>query len=155
MDMTLGVQIQTILTGRFTNSTSQLLHIGRSRQTQCNVFRDSQGVKQGKMLEHHTDAQLSGRRRTADLDGLAVPQNLALIGFDHTVDDLHQGGFTRAILPQHGMNLPRQDREGNIVVGYHRRIGLGDIAKFQAWHSLGVYGYRLLTGLRRMAHGRR
>jgi hypothetical protein len=45
--------------------------------------------------------------------------------------DLHQGGFTSAVLSTNAMDLPTADLEGNIVQGHHAREALGDVFKIE------------------------
>ena len=83
------------------------------------------------MLEHHADAQPAGARRIGD-DGLhPLPQDLAGIGVQHAVDDLHQRGFAGAVLAQQRMDLARLQDEIDAVVRQTARKALGDAAQFK------------------------
>ena len=64
-----------------------------------------------EVLVDHADAErarLGGRR---DLDALAVPAHLALVGPHGAVDDLHQRRLAGAVLAQHGVDLARRDAQ--------------------------------------------
>ena len=49
--------------------------------------------------------------------GSTIPQDLALVGLQDSVDDLDQGAFSGAVLAQQGMDLTRPDRKADPIVG--------------------------------------
>ncbi len=81
-------------------------------------------LEQREVLEHHADAELARRRRAADLDGLALPADLALVRPHRAVDDLHQRRLARAVLAQHRVDFAGGDGERHVVVGLHGRVRL-------------------------------
>ena len=61
------------------------------------------------MLVHHRDAELAGLGGAADLKGLSVERDLALVGTHRAVDDLHHRGFARSVLAEDGENFSGSD----------------------------------------------
>ena len=60
-----------------------------------------------------------------DLDGLAVEQDLALVGLGEPVEDVHQRGLAGAVLAQQRVDLAGPHVEVDAVVG--------DDARDSAW----------------------
>jgi hypothetical protein len=56
----------------------------------------------------------------------AGDEDLALVGLRQPVQDVHQRGLPRSVLPEQGVDLPRDHREADLVVGYERAEPLGD-----------------------------
>ncbi len=79
------------------------------------------------MLEDHANTKASGSHGACNFNGLAPPENLSCGGLNNTVDHFHQGGFTRPVLTEHGMNLTCGNAEAYLVIGLKARI---DLAKF-------------------------
>ena len=75
-------------------------------QTQDDVLRGGEHVHQLVVLVDHGDAAREGVFGGADGDGLAVDQNLALVGEVDAGEHVHQRGLAAAVLPQEGENLP-------------------------------------------------
>ena len=51
------------------------------------------------LLVHEPDAEFLGARRRSDLHGLAAQEDLAAVGPQNAVDDVHQRRFSSAVLP--------------------------------------------------------
>ena len=81
----------------------------------------------------------------ADRDGLAVEQDLTLVGRRQPVEDVHQGRLAGAVLAEQRVDLARPDVEVDPVVGDDARIALGDPAHLErgGGHGLGHGGLRL------------
>ena len=116
----------------------QFTHILLGIHCQGDILCHCQGVKQGKMLEYHANTQLAGLRRTVDLYRLTIPKHFTFIGLDHTVDNFHEGTFTRAIFAKDGVYLPRHNREIDIFIGNNRGVNLADAAQFQTGGTRGA-----------------
>ena len=84
-------------------------------------------LKQAEMLEHHADAQGTGLLRVAHLYRPVVPVDLAAVGLDRAIDDLHQRRFAGAVFAQYGVRFAGLHHERHIVVGHDRRIALDDV----------------------------
>ena len=69
------------------------------------------------MLVHHADARRDGVVRALEGDGLAVDENLPLVGGEHAVQDVHQRGLARAVFSEQGVDVPLLDRHVDRVVG--------------------------------------
>jgi hypothetical protein len=63
-------------------------------------------------------ARAAGGR--GDLHRLAVPADLALVGPDRAVDDLHQRRLAGAVLAEDGVDLAGRDLQAHPVVGLDR-----------------------------------
>ena len=62
------------------------------------------------MLVHHADARRDRVAGALERHGLAVDEDLSLIGGVHPVQDVHERGLARAILSKQGVNMPLLDR---------------------------------------------
>ena len=56
----------------------------------------------------------------------AVEQDLALVGLQQPVQDVHQGRLAGAVLAEQGVHLARGHRKIDPVVGHQRAEPLGD-----------------------------
>ena len=101
----------------FDDAPAQAPALSRVVDGESDVLRHGQRLEQGKMLEHHADAQTPGGVRARDPDRLALPPDFAGIGLQHAIDDLHQRALAGAVLAQKRMDLARQDSEIYAVIG--------------------------------------
>ena len=141
------VNIQPVL-GRF--GADALRHFGQTQspvQTQPDVLGHGDGAKQAEVLKHHGDTQSPRLLRVADLHRLAVEQDAAGVGLDRTVDDLHQGRLTGAVLTQNRMDFTRHDAHGHRVVGPHAGVALADVSKLKARCRHAVGGLALALSI--------
>ena len=69
--------------------------------------------------------------RRLERDGLAVHQDLALVGLVEPVEDVHQGRLAGAVLAEQGVHLARPQVEVDVVVGDDSRKALRDPAKLE------------------------
>ena len=69
--------------------------------------------------------------RAVDPDGLAVDADLAAVGLQDAVDDVHQGGFSRAVLAGERMDFSRMQIELAATQRADRAKGFGDVGKLQ------------------------
>ena len=74
-------------------------------------------VDEHEMLIDHADAQRSRGFRGRDQNPLPVPEDLPLRREFRTVEDLHQGGFSRSVFTRNGMDLPCMQAEIYLVIG--------------------------------------
>eukprot|EP01022_Parablepharisma_sp_SALTPOND_P021557 TRINITY_DN427_c2_g1_i1.p1 TRINITY_DN427_c2_g1~~TRINITY_DN427_c2_g1_i1.p1 ORF type:complete len:1458 (+),score=547.10 TRINITY_DN427_c2_g1_i1:21634-26007(+) len=148
MHMALRFQLQAVLLAGTGDALGQLLQVGLGIQAQGDVLGDGERIEQREMLEHHGNAQLACHLRVGDLHRRAVPAQFAGIGLDRAEDDLHQGGLAGAVFAEHGMDLAGRDRQADVVVGQHARIGLADVADFKAeWncaHVISLWFFEVL-----------
>src|SRR5699024_9452842 len=61
--------------------------------------------KQVDFLVNDTDATFLCLSRMMEMDPLAIEQELPCVRLIHTGDDLHQRGFSSAVLPHQGMDF--------------------------------------------------
>jgi hypothetical protein len=106
---------------------------------QRHVLQHRHRLEQREVLEHHADAERTRRLRVGDPDGAAVPQDLALVGVEHAVDDLDQRALAGAVLAQQRVDLAGAHLQAHAVVGEHAGEALGDPAQLQAGRG-GVVG---------------
>ena len=126
------VNVQAIFRGLGRDALRDLGQRQLLVQAQPDIFCHRDAVKQIEMLKHHADAQRPRLLRVADAHRHAVDHDAAGVRLDRAVDDLHQRGLAGAVFAQHGMNLAGLHSEGDIAVGDHCRIALGDAAQHQA-----------------------
>ena len=77
-----------------------------------------------------------GVARALDLHRLAVDQDLALVGLEQPVEDVHQGRLARAVLAEQGVDLAGLDGQVDVVVGDQVAEALGDAAQFESQRNL-------------------
>jgi len=87
------------------------------------------GVDHGFLVDGR-DALHLGLLRVADVDGPAVEEDLAGIRAVDAGHDLDEGGFTRAVLADEGMDFSAVEGEGDVVQGHRGVEALGDMAHF-------------------------
>ena len=107
----------------------------RLLQAQDDVLRGGEHVHQLVVLVDHADAAREGVFGGADGDGLAVDQNLALVGEVDAGEHVHQRGFSAAVLTQQGENFPPVQLQVDAVVGHHLAEALGDAFEFNGANS--------------------
>jgi len=66
----------------------------------------------------------------------AVDDHLALVGLQHPVELVHQGGLARPVLTQQGVHLAGLDGQVDVVVGHQVAEALGDAAQFESQRNL-------------------
>ena len=82
------------------------------------------------MLVHHADARRDRVTGSLERDGLAVDEDLPLIGGMHPVQDVHERGLARAVLSKQRVNMPLLDRQVDRVVGDEGAKPLRDPPQF-------------------------
>ena len=127
----LGLDVQAINGGFVADALGHFDQGQAFVQTQPDVLRHAQGVKQTEMLEHHADAQLTGLLGVANAHRLAIEADVPGIGLHRTKYDFHQGGLARTVFAQNGMNLTGHHVQGNIVIGQHGRVLFADAFEAQ------------------------
>ncbi|GAC1470889.1 MAG: hypothetical protein PVSMB5_18980 [Ktedonobacteraceae bacterium] len=80
------------------------------------------------MLVDHTNAQTDSVAWATDLRNLPVNQNLATIGMDQAIEDIHERGFSGAIFAHQRVYLTLAYRQVHMVAGHNAGPGLIDIA---------------------------
>ena len=68
---------------------------------------------------HHADALADGRDGRMDTRRLPVQPDLAFVRQIEAVENLHQGGFARAVLAEQRVNLAGADVKGDVIAGEH------------------------------------
>ena len=140
VDRALGVDVQAILRGFLANAAGHLIQAQALVQTEPDVLGHRDGVKQIEMLEHHADAQSARLFGVAHMGHLAIKCNLASVGLDGAVNDLHQRGLARAVFAQHGVGLAGQDCERHVAVGDDAGIGFGNTGELKAGCDHAAFG---------------
>src|SRR5665648_740260 len=100
---------------------------------QEDVLGDRQVGAQRELLVDDHDAVVLAVPDPAELDRLALEGDLAVIGAVrvHPGENLHQGGLACPVLPANRVNLPRADRERDVLQREDTRKGLGDRAHLE------------------------
>ena len=93
-----------------------------------------------KVLINDPDTQSVRFRQGFDLNRLSLPVDLPLIFLKSTCDDFYQGGFSRPIFSQQGMNFPWNYFKFCIIQCLHAAKTFIEIFYFQQ---------RFLTGFNR------
>src|SRR6266567_4533448 len=91
------------------------------------------------MLMHHADAELDCVLRRADVGDVAVVCDLARVGADEAVDDVHEGRLAGPVFPQQRVDLTPFDGQVHRVIGSEAAEGLDDPSELERWFSYPVY----------------
>ena len=102
--------------------------IGRRHR---DVLGDRDVRAERDLLMHQPDAERMRPLRRGDLDGPAIDQDLAAIGPEDTVDNVHQRRLAGSVLAHQRMHLALAEREADTVERTHRAEILADIADFE------------------------
>ena len=113
------VERQAVSLGHLDDPGSERAQVTRIIHAERDVLEHGHRLEQREMLEHHADAEAARLLRAGDRDLAAVPADRARIGLEHAVDDLDQRALAGAVLAEQGMDLARQHRKPDVVVGEH------------------------------------
>ena len=80
---------------------------GARSSPERDVLGHGEDRDQHEVLVHHADAGGDRVLGGADVHRLVVDQDLALVGLDQPVQDVHQGGLAGAVLAEQGVDLAR------------------------------------------------
>ena len=83
---------------------------------QGDVLRDGERLDETEVLVHHPDPALQGIARRAQVDGLAVQLERALVRPVEARDDVRERALARAVLAQQRVHLARVDLEVHVGV---------------------------------------
>ncbi|MDQ1175907.1 hypothetical protein QE416_000643 [Microbacterium sp. SORGH_AS 421] len=89
------------------------------------VLGDRQAVDDVELLVHRGYPELDGRVGIGDLDVLAEPDDLALVGAVDARERLDESRLARAVLAQHAVHLSGDDVEIDTAQGADAGEGLG------------------------------
>ena len=95
------------------------------------VLGDGHHRDQHEVLVHHPDPCVDRVVRRAELDRLAVEQDLALVGPVEPVEDVHQRRLAGAVLAEEGVHLAAAQVEVDVVVREDAREALRDAAQLE------------------------
>ena len=105
-------------------------------QAQPHVLRHAQRLEYIEVLKHHGNAQRARLLRIGHAHDAPVHGDGAAIGLGGTVDDLHQGGFARAVFAQHRVDFTGLHPQIDRVISHHAGIGLGNARQLQTgWYG--------------------
>ena len=121
-DEGVGVQVEAETRGDLAHRLAGALAAddpGRSGRLEAQGDRlgDREDRDEHEMLVHHADTRRNRVARALERHGLAVDEDLPLVGGVHPVQDVHERGLARAVLPEQGMNMSLLDRDIDRVVG--------------------------------------
>jgi len=83
--------------------------------TQNDVLPNSVFRYQKDFLVNHADASGNGFTGIIEFDFTSLQVDLAFVCWLHTVQDLHQGGFSRSIFTHNGMDLSFSEVQAYII----------------------------------------
>jgi hypothetical protein len=96
------------------------------RKEEGDVFRYGQSRNLHEILENHSDPEPPGVVGRADMDGLGVEPDLPEVRMVESIEDLHEGALSRAVLPQESVDFPAVNIQVHLVVGFYRPEGFAD-----------------------------
>ena len=97
------------------------------------VLGDRHHRDQHEVLVHHADAGFDRVLRGAEDDGLALQQDLPLVGLVEAVEDVHERRLAGAVLAEEGVHLALAHVEADVVVGDDAREPLRDPTHLEDW----------------------
>ncbi len=95
------------------------------------IFRHGQMWDEIEFLEDHPDPVFLGGARTREAHVAAIERECAGVGLEHAGEDVHQGGFARAVLAEQGEQAPATGAQVNAVERAHARELPGDPGRGQ------------------------
>ena len=98
------------------------------------VFSDCKRSDQHEMLMDHTDPQFNGLVRAVDLNLFPVDKDLAGSRPVETVENVHQGGFSRTVFTEDRVDLPFMNLQLDTVVRSEIAEHFDDILHFHGRH---------------------
>ena len=99
------------------------------RVVQRQVFGNRQGRDESQLLRNGGNARRDGIVRAAEVIGLAINRDLALIGPVHAAQNPRQRRFAGAVLADQGVDLARHHVEIDTIERARRAELLGDAAR--------------------------
>ena len=103
------------------------------------VLGDRETVDDIELLVHRRDAELDRGFGSRDLDRLAEPRDLALVGAVHAREHLDQRRLARAVLAEDAVHLAGQDLQVDAAQGMHAGERLRDArtsSNADSWSTL-------------------
>ena len=95
--------------------------------TQDDVVQHREALHQLKVLVHHADVQGGCIVGAVDLNNLPVLFDDTGFRLIQAKQNAHQGGFSRAVFAQQGMNLAPAKLERYVIIGFDSGEFLGDV----------------------------
>ena len=134
-DLCVRVDVEAEALGDFAHLRACLVEVeeGALRRlvAERHVFRNGEDRDEHEVLVHHADTgghSISGAR---EMHGLIIDKNLAAVGLIEPVQNVHEGGLTRAVFAEERMNFALVDDQVNVVIGYERAEHLRDASQFE------------------------
>ncbi len=110
-----------------------VIQVFTARQAKKNVLPHREVGKQHRLLGHQIDAQLVRLPGLKARKGAAGDGKFTRVGGFDPGDDLHQGGFSRAVPAHQGVYLTGKQREINPLQYRNARELLMDAARLYKW----------------------
>ena len=118
-----------------------LARLGR----QHDVLGHGHDRDQHEVLVHHADPHADRLARRADANRLAAEVDLALVGLEQPVEDVHERGLARPVLPEQGVHLATTQVEVDAVVRRERAEALGDALQLEG-DRVGLFAQGYFSG---------
>ena len=114
---------------------------------QRDVLQHRHCLEKREVLENHADAEHPGGLGILHDGRGAIPDDLPFIGLHDAVDHLHEGGLAGAVLAEKRMDLARQNRKTDVIVGKDAGKPFGDSDQLKSRHGAGRrHRHALVTG---------
>ena len=95
------------------------------------IFYRREVGNQAELLEHNANPGGNRIPIGRKLSGLPVDKNLPFVLMFDTAQNLHQGGFARAIFPEQGVDFAALHLQVDGLEGLHPRVTLTDVFQLQ------------------------
>ena len=134
LDERIGVHLQPILLLQPQQLLTRLFQgavkLESGLDAEDHVFQHGEGVHEHEVLMHHPDPGFDGVVGAVDLQRLALHPNLPGVSLVEAVEDAHQRGLARAVLPDDAVDRPGLHRQVDVAVGLHGTKVLADADEF-------------------------
>jgi hypothetical protein len=99
---------------------------------QKEVLKDRQVGTERQLLERGTDSVVMGAARTAESDGIAKHADLPRIWLSQAVQELDEGRFAGAVLPQKGMDGTAADIKRHGIQSQRGSVGFPELCDLKS-----------------------
>ncbi len=110
---------------------------------QHDIFHDGQCGHQHEMLVHHTESVMNRVFGGTNGNFLAVNNNSSGIWFKQSIENVHQGTFTRSVLTEKGMDFSDFHAKIQLVVCYKVTEFFSDSSQFKSRSCLSFLHFNL------------
>ncbi len=131
-----GFDLQLVTLGNFEDARGGLVAVQKISGAhqfgpEHDVLGDGEDGDEHEMLVDHAHAGVDRVGGRMDNHLFPIHKDFALVRLVKAVEDVHQGGFARAVFPQQGKDFTLFEGEVNMIVGQHTGEAFGNTLEFE------------------------